>query len=241
MFKRNQYLVMAFAFLLLIGSLGLRSVSAKETANDERERAQNAATVLSEIMGIKEGGIPNDLMSHAEAIAVFPHMVKGGFIVGAQYGKGLVSDRMANGRWSTPAFVKIGGGSFGLQIGAEATDLVLVFTSKEGFKGLLEGKLKLGTNGAVAAGPVGRDAQFATDILLKSPVLAYSRSKGVFAGITLNGAVVSIDDSENQKVYGGQLTAEDILYNGGAQMNSIVAPFVQALDRYAPAAKRVTD
>src|SRR5215831_20170423 len=241
MFKRNQCLVMAFAFVLLIGSLGLRSVSAKETANEERERAQKAANVLSEIMGIQEQGIPRDLMSHAEAVAVFPHMVKGGFIVGGQYGKGLVSDRMANGRWSTPAFVKIGGGSFGLQIGAEATDLVLVFTSKEGFKGLLEGKLKLGANAAVAAGPVGRDAQVATDVLLKSPVLAYSRSKGVFAGITLNGAVVSIDDSENQKVYGKELTAEDILYNGRARMNNTVAPFVQALDKYAPAAKRVTD
>jgi lipid-binding SYLF domain-containing protein len=241
MFKRNQYLVMAFAFVLLIGSLGLRSVSAKETVNDAQERAQNAANVLSEMMGIKEEGIPTDLMSHAEAVAVFPHMVKGGFVVGGQYGKGLVSDRMANGRWSTPSFVKIGGGSFGLQIGAEATDLVLVFTSKEGFKGLLDGKLKLGADAAVAAGPVGRDAQVATDVLLKSPVLAYSRSKGAFAGITLNGAVVSIDDSENQRVYGKELTAQDILYNGRARMNNIVAPFVQALDKYAPAAKRVTD
>jgi lipid-binding SYLF domain-containing protein len=220
MFKRNQYLVMAFTFLLLIGSLGVRTVNAKETANDERERAQKAATVLSEIMGIKEGGIPNDLMSHAEAIAVFPHMVKGGFIVGGEYGKGLVSDRMSNGQWSTPAFIKIGGGSFGLQIGAEATDLVLVFTSKEGFKGLLEGKLKLGADAAVAAGPVGRDAQVGTDVLLKSPVLAYSRSK---------------------RVYGKELTAEDILYNGRARMNDMVSPFVRELDNIAPARKHVTD
>src|SRR5215467_13387400 len=241
MFKRNQYLVMAFAFFLLIGSLGLRSVSAKETANDERERAQNAANVLSEIMGIKEGGIPNDLLSRAEAVAVFPHMVKGGFIVGGEYGKGLVSDRMANGRWSTPAFIKIGGGSFGLQIGAQATDLVLVFTSKEGFKGLLEGKLKLGANAAVAAGPVGRDAQVGTDVLLKSPVLAYSRSKGLFAGISLDGAVVSIDDSANRKVYGKEIAAEDILYHGKARMNNIVAPFVRQLDKDAPAPRRVTD
>jgi lipid-binding SYLF domain-containing protein len=241
MFKRIQYFVIAFTCLLLIGSLGLRSASARETANDERERAQKAATVLSEIMGIKEGGIPNDLMSHAEAVAVFPHMVKGGFIVGGEYGKGLVSDRMSNGRWSTPAFIKLGGGSFGLQIGAEATDLVLVFTSKEGFKGLLDGKLKLGADAAVAAGPVGRDAEVATDVLLKSPVLAYSRSKGVFAGITLNGAVVSIDDSENRKVYGKEITAQDILYNGKARMNDIVSPFVRELDNVAPARKHVTD
>jgi len=241
MFKRNQYLVMAFTFVLLIASLGLRSLSAKETANDERERAQNAATVLSEVMGITEGGIPKDLMSRAEAIAVFPHMVKGGFIVGGEYGKGLVSDRMANGRWSTPAFIKIGGGSFGLQIGAQATDLVLVFTSKEGFKGLLNGKVKLGADAAVAAGPVGRDAQVGTDVLLKSPILAYSRSKGLFAGIALDGAVVSIDDSDNRTVYGKEITAEDILYNGKARMNDIVSPFVRELEKFAPVHKRATD
>jgi lipid-binding SYLF domain-containing protein len=180
-------------------------------------------------------------MSRAEAIAVFPHVVKGAFGVGGEYGKGLVSARMPNGRWSTPAFIKIGGGSFGFQIGAQATDLVLVFTSRDGFKGLLDGKVKLGADAAVAAGPVGRDASAATDVLLKSPVLAYSRSKGLFAGVSLDGAVVSIDDSENQRVYGKEITAQDILYNGSARMNDIVTPFVHALEKYAPAHKRVTD
>ena len=241
MFKRNQYLVMAFTFLLIIGTLSLRSLSAKETANDERERADKAATVLSEIMGIQEGGIPRELMEHAEAVAVFPHMVKGGFVVGGEYGKGLVSDRMTNGRWSTPAFIKIGGGSFGFQIGAEATDLVLVFTSRDGFKGLLDGKVKLGADAGVAAGPVGRDAQASTDVLLKSPILAYSRSKGAFAGVTLNGAVVSIDDSANRKVYGKEITPEDILYNGKVRMNDVVMSFVRELDKIAPVHKRVTD
>lgn len=241
MFKRNQYLVMAFTFVLLVGMLSLGSVSAKDTAkSDDRETPQNAATVMSEIMGVTEGGIPNQLMSHAEAIAVFPHMVKGGFIVGGEYGKGVVSRRMDNGRWSAPAYIKIGGGSFGFQIGAEATDLVLVFTSKDGFKGLLQGKVKLGADAAVAAGPVGRDASVGTDVLLKSPVLAYSRSKGLFAGIALDGSVVSINDSANARVYGKEFTAEDILY-GKARMNDVVAPFVRELDKDAPAGKRATD
>jgi lipid-binding SYLF domain-containing protein len=241
MFKRNQYLIMAFTFLLCVGLLSLGTLTAKDTVkSDDRELVTNATTVMSEIMGVKEGGIPNELMSRAEAIAVFPHMVKGGFIVGGEYGKGLVSRRMDNGKWSNPAFIKIGGGNFGLQIGAQATDLVLVFTSKDGFKGLLDGKVKLGADAAVAAGPVGRDAQVATDVLLKSPVLAYSRSKGLFAGIVLDGAVVSINDSANARVYGKEMTAENILY-GKARTNDVVMPFVRELEKDTTAAKRVTD
>jgi lipid-binding SYLF domain-containing protein len=233
---------MAFTFILLVGMLGLSTLGAKDTAKSEdRETVQNATTVMSEIMGVTEGGIPNELLSRAEAIAVFPHMVKGAFIVGGEYGKGLVSHRMDNGRWSTPAFLKIGGGSFGLQIGGSATDLVLVFTSKDGFKGLLNGKVKLGADAAVAAGPVGRDAKVGTDVLLKSPVLAYSRSKGLFAGIALDGAVVSINDSANARVYGKEITAEDILYNGKARMNDVVAPFIRELEKDVATSKRVTD
>jgi lipid-binding SYLF domain-containing protein len=241
MSKRNQFLIMAFMFVLLVSSVGVRPLAAKESTDDYRARAQKAATVLSEIMAIPEEGIPNDLMSRAEAIAVFPHVLKGAFGVGGEYGKGLVSRRMDNGRWSTPSFIKIGGGSFGLQLGVESTDVVLVFTSKDGFKGLLDGKVKLGADAAVAAGPVGRKAQVATDVLLKSPVLAYSRSKGLFAGIALDGAVVSIDDSANRKTYGKEMSAQDILYNGKARMNDIVAPFVRQLDKDAPVHKRVTD
>jgi lipid-binding SYLF domain-containing protein len=240
MFKRNQFFVMAFMFVLLVSSLGLRTLSAKDTAAEERERAQNAAMVLSEIMETPEG-IPNDLLARAEGIAVFPHVVKGAFIVGGEYGTGLVSRRMENGRWSTPAFIKIGGGSVGFQIGGSSTDVVLVFTNREGVNGLLKGKVKLGADAAVAAGPVGRNAQVGTDVLLKSPVLAYSRSKGLFAGIALDGAVVSIDESANRRAYGKDMTADDILNNGKARMTDAVAPFVQALNKYASASKRTTD
>jgi lipid-binding SYLF domain-containing protein len=242
MFKRNHFFVITSMFVLLVCSFGLRALSAKQTAADERERAQNAANALTDIMQVPEKGIPTDLMSRAHAIAVIPHMVKGAFIVGGQYGKGLVTSRLPNGRWSAPAFITIGGGSFGLQLGGEATDLVLVFTNREGFEGLLKGKVKLGADAGVAAGPVGRDAQASTDVLLKSPVLAYSRSKGVFAGISLQGAVVNIDEAANWRVYGKDMTAEDILVNGKARVNDIVAPFLHAVERYTTSAgKRTTE
>src|SRR5213594_877326 len=222
MLRRNRLFIMAFAIVLMPGLLGV--LSAKGT-DEYRDRAENAGTVLSEIMQIPEGGIPNELMSRAEAIAVIPHVVKGAFGVGGEYGKGLVSHRLESGRWSPPSFIKIGGGSFGLQLGVEATDLVLVFTDSQGFKGLLDGKVKLGADAAVAAGPVGRNAEVSSDVLLRSPVFAYSRSKGLFAGISLEGSVVTINNAANNKVYGKEVSAEDILYNGKARINPVVAPF----------------
>src|SRR5215831_6495128 len=241
MLKRTGLLSIAVALALMLSSSGLRTASAKDNATDERERAVKAADVLTDIMQIPENGIPDELMERAQAVAVFPHVIKGAFGIGGEYGKGLVSERRADGRWSAPSFVKIGGGSFGLQLGVQSTDLVLVFTSREGFKALLDGKVKLGADAAVAAGPVGRKAQVATDVLLKSPVFAYSRSKGLFAGISLDGSVVTIDDSADRKAYGKDLTAQDILLDGKAPINSDVAPFVRVLDKYSPPRKRVSD
>jgi lipid-binding SYLF domain-containing protein len=233
--KRNWvFLIPALAFLLAAAPLA----TAKDN-DDYRERATNAANVLTEIMNIPEGGIPEGLMERAQAIAVIPHVVKGALGIGGQYGKGLVAHRDKNGKWGTPAFIDISGGSFGLQLGVQATDLVLVFTNNDGFKGLLEGKVKLGADASVAAGPVGRKAEASTDVLLKSPVLAYSRSKGLFAGISLDGSVVSINDSANQSVYGKNVTAQDILLNGKFKSNDVVAPFMRALEKYSP--KRATE
>jgi lipid-binding SYLF domain-containing protein len=228
---------LALAFML--SSLGTGILSAKG-ATDEQERAVKAAWVLTEVMNAPDQAIPNELMERAEAIAVFPHVIKGAFGVGGEFGHGLVSQRMANGRWSAPAYIKIGGGSFGFQIGGTSTDIVLVFTDRKGYEGLLSGKVKLGADAAVAAGPVGRNAQVGTDIKLTSPVFAYSRSKGLFAGVALDGAVVTIDDSANELVYGKALSGREILTEGRAPMNNIVAPFVQALDRYSPAHHRTT-
>jgi len=228
---------LALAFML--SSLGTGNLSAK-SLSDEQERAAKAGEVLTEIMGAPDQAIPNELMERAEAIAVFPNVIKGAFGIGGEYGKGLVSQRMANGKWSAPAFIKIGGGSFGLQIGGSSTDIVLVFTDRSGYEGLLSGKVKLGAGAAVAAGPVGRNAQVGTDIKLKSPVFAYSRSKGLFAGVALNGAVVTTDDSANELVYGKPLSGREILTEGKAPMNDTVMPFVRALDQYSPAHKRTT-
>src|SRR5215467_13588443 len=148
----------------------------------EAERAADAVKVLSEIMSIPENSIPQKLMARAHGIAVIPHVVKGAFGVGGQWGKGLMSQRREDGSWSPPAYVEIGGGSFGLQIGVQAIDVVLVFTEEDGIRGLLKGKVKLGADVSATAGPVGRKAEVGTDVLLRSGIFAYSRSRGLFAG-----------------------------------------------------------
>jgi lipid-binding SYLF domain-containing protein len=174
-------------------------------------------------------------MARAHGIAVIPHVVKGAFGIGGQWGKGLMSQRSENGRWSQPAFVEIGGGSFGFQIGVQASDIVLVFTDESGIKGLLKGKVKLGADASATAGPVGRKAEVGTDVLLRSGVLAYSRSKGLFAGISLDGSVVSIDGDANWKVYGKEVTGEQILLGQGVRTNATVDPFMKTLEKVSPA------
>ena len=171
---------------------------------------QNAANVLKEIMEAPDQSIPEALLKKAYGIAVIPHVVKGAFGIGGRYGKGLVAQRNADGGWGTPLFIEIGGGSFGLQIGVEATDVIMVFTNSEGFKPLLKGKLKIGADASATAGPVGRKAEVGTDILLKSAIYSYSRAKGLFAGIALDGAVIQLDDSANKSAYGKKTEAAEI-------------------------------
>ena len=202
--------------------------------SDEAERAVQAAGILNEVMGIPENAIPEELMARAHGIAVIPHVVKGAFGIGGQWGKGLMSQRHEDGRWSPPAFIEIGGGSFGLQIGVEASDVVLVFTDENGLKGLLKGKVKLGADASATAGPVGRKAEVGTDVLLRSAVFAYSRSKGLFAGISLDGSVVAIDDNANRRVYGKDVTGEQILLARAVRTNAIVEPFVKTLEKVSP-------
>ena len=226
------------AIMFVVASLGVGPVLAQNN-NEHSKRAQEAGKVVQEVMGIPEDGIPQDLMSRATAIAVIPNMVKAAFGIGGTFGKGLVSQRLANGHWGPPAYIEIGGGSIGFQLGAEATDVVLVFTNREGLDGLLKGKLKLGADAGVAAGPVGRKAEIATDVLLKSPIVSYSRSKGLFAGVSLEGSVLAIDDSANAKVYGKNVDTRTIL-DGKVQINAAVRPFVDTLEKYSPAAKQST-
>jgi len=231
---RRSSLVIAVTLAVALVAVPLFAQQAK---NEYSERADKATLVLTEIMGIPEQGIPEELMPRARAIAVIPHVVKGALGIGGQYGKGLVSQRMANGKWSPPAFIEIGGGSFGLQLGVEATDLILVFTNDEGVKSLLQGKVKLGADASVAAGPVGRKAQASTDVLLKAAIWSYSRSKGLFAGVSLDGAAITMDDKANEKVYGKPVTGPDILVKSAVTSNATVKPFIDALEKYSPKAK----
>ena len=239
MLKSNRFLIVLLSFVFLISSAGLQAQD-KDT-DDQADRAKEAGKVLTEIMGIPEKGIPDELMEKAEGIAVIPHVVKGAFGIGGRYGKGLMTKRMDNGQWTAPTYVNIGGGSFGLQLGVEASDLVLVFTDSKGVDAILKGKVKLGADASVAAGPVGRSAEVGTDVLLKSGVLSYSRSKGLFAGVALDGAVIEIDDSANTKIYGKGVTGQDVL-SGRVKSNAVVMPFLDAVQKYTrrgakPAAK----
>src|SRR5436190_14944530 len=159
-------------------------------------------------MNIAEKAIPQSLLDRAEAIAVFPDVIKAGFIIGGRGGSGVISRRVKGG-WSAPALFNLGGGSIGLQIGASKTDFVLLFMNQDALKGLLEDKFEIGGEGSVAAGPVGRAASASTDAQLKAGIISYSRSKGLFAGLELKGVVINPDNDDNRAVYG--LTARDIL------------------------------
>jgi SH3 domain-containing YSC84-like protein 1 len=175
-------------------------------------KISEADDLIREIMQMPEQGIPVDLLSKAEGIAIFPSVLKGGFIFGARYGTGVVLHRNKQTRkWSAPCFYRIAGGSWGLQIGGQVIDLILVITNERGMNSLLQNNLTLGGDAAVSAGPVGRNAEIATDLYLKAGIVSYSRSKGLFAGIALDGAVLSPIAQANEDYYGQMLTSYDIL------------------------------
>ena len=206
---------------------------------DAAKRVQEAASVLQDLTASSDKRVPNELLERAEAIAVIPHMIKGAFVIGGRYGKGVVSERTSNGRWSSPAFIEIGGGSFGAQIGGTSTDLVLVFTDRNAL-GLLAGgrDLKLGVDAGIVAGPIGREAEAGVNANLKSAIYAYSRAKGLFAGVALDGAVLNMDKDMNHKVYGESADAKQIL-DGNVAANATVRPFTDVLDKVVPK-KRLT-
>ncbi|HEY7527667.1 MAG TPA: lipid-binding SYLF domain-containing protein [Candidatus Deferrimicrobiaceae bacterium] len=168
----------------------------------EGEKVESAATVLEEIMKIPETGIPPTLLEDASGIAIVPGLIKVGFVVGGRYGTGVLSIREKNGEWSNPVFVSLIGGSVGWQIGAESTDVVLVFKSRKSIDGIMKGKFTLGADASVAAGPVGRRAEAATDEKLKAEIYSYSRSRGLFAGVSLEGSALQIDDEADAAYYG---------------------------------------
>ena len=210
-----------------------QSKNQKKLAEAAKE-AQRAADVFTEIMNVPDKAIPRNLLGKAEAIAVFPGVIKAGFIVGGRGGHGVISRRVQGG-WSAPAFFDLGGGSFGLQIGAAKTDVVLLFLNSEALSGLLQDKFEIGGEGSATAGPVGRSASASTDAQLKAQILSYSRSKGLFAGLEIKGVVISADNDDNVAVYG--LKANDILSPGRTwtltKMPAGVRIFPRTLARYS--------
>src|SRR5712671_5738968 len=210
-------------FLLAMLSLGALcwAGSARE---DATERLENAGNVLHEIMGMPDKGIPEEVLEHAKCVAVVPHMVKGGFIFGAKEGKGVATCRTADG-WSAPAFITISGGSWGLQIGVEAVDVVLIIQNEKGMQKLLSSNFQIGGDASAAAGPVGRHAEAGTDWKMDTEILTYSRAKGAFAGLTLEGASIRQDSDSRHAIYGSNVTTRALLL-GKVAAPSAVQPFL---------------
>src|SRR6204780_54692 len=198
--------------LLLMSLIGLVGTFAwaGSAREDTEERMQKSVNVLTEIMSTPDKGIPEEVLHGSKCIIVVPNLVKGGFVFGAKHGRGVASCRAAEG-WSAPAFVSVGGGSWGLQIGVEEVDLVLLVMNDNGLQHLLSSKFELTGESSVAAGPVGRHASAGTDWTLNTEVLTYSRSKGVFAGLTLEGAVVEQDNDSTRAIYGHHMMFRSIL------------------------------
>lgn len=191
--------------------LGMATLTFADTPRENAtDRLDNAATVLKQIMATPDKGIPQEVLDHAKCIAVIPHMVKGGFVFGAEGGRGVATCRTASG-WSAPGFFSVEGGSWGLQIGVEGIDVVMIFQNQKGMDHLLNSKFKVGGDASAAAGPVGRSASAATDWKMNTEILTYSRAKGAFAGLTLSGAVVHPDTDAMKAVYGPNVTEREAL------------------------------
>jgi lipid-binding SYLF domain-containing protein len=197
--------------MLFVAILSLTCLGWAESKRDSStERLDNAGAVLHEIMSAPDKGIPEEILEHAKCVAVVPHMIKGGFVFGAENGRGVATCRTAEG-WSAPAFFAITGGSWGLQIGVEGVDLVMIIQNDRGMRQLLASKFQIGGDASAAAGPVGRHASADTDWKLDTEILTYSRAKGAFAGLTLTGASIRRDDDSMEAIYGHHVTTRAVL------------------------------
>ncbi len=215
--------------LILVGLVP--AAWAQGSRDKEVERVQSAATVLEEIMSAPDKGIPEEVIGSAQCIAIVPSLLKGGFVVGGAYGKGVTTCRTASG-WSAPAFFRVEGGSFGFQIGGQAVDLVMLIMNEQGMRNLLSSKFELGADASAAAGPVGRHAEAATDWKMRAEVLTYSRARGLFAGVSLNGAVVKQDKDDTRDFYGRMVPFRTIL-TGEIAPPEGSQPLLAAVRKYA--------
>ena len=222
--KRQIAPIVAIGTLVLAASSLVQALTTKEKAE---ERLERAGDVLHEIMNAPDKGIPEEVLESAKCIAVVPHMVKGGFIFGAKRGKGVATCRTSNG-WSAPTFFTITGGSWGLQIGAEGVDLVMMIMNSKGMQDMLSSKFQLGASASASAGPVGRHASAGTDWKLSTEILTYSRSRGLFAGVSLSGAWISQDRDAVVSIYGKHSSPKAIL-GGEIKPTSEAAAFLKAV------------
>ncbi|MBZ5498639.1 MAG: lipid-binding SYLF domain-containing protein [Acidobacteriia bacterium] len=228
-----KYALISALVLMLVSSYALAS---PQDSNEVADRVVRGAVVLKEIMDTPDKSVPQDLLDRCTCVAVIPGMKKGAFFFGANYGKGVISCRTDNGDgpWSAPSMLLMSGGSFGLQIGAQATDLVLVIMNTSGMESLLDSKFTLGGDASVAAGPVGRNAAAKTDAFMGAKILAYSRSKGAFAGLSLNGEVVRADQNANFVLYKKQLAPREILFHRLAEVPRDAKIFMDELTKISP-------
>jgi len=227
----------AFVFALACLPAALHAQTVDPQISD---RVSRAASVLHEMAMPGNKRIPDELLQHAQAVAIIPGVIKGGTDLGGSFGKGLVSERLANGGWTAPVFIRIGGGSWGPPSGDSSTDLILIFTNPDALRTLEEGTdLKLGVDASIAAGPLGRTIEAATDAKLETAVYAYSQSMGVFAGISPDGAVLDVDDNTTHQVYGEDITARKVFLGETIFANATVKPFIDALQKVT-AVKKIT-
>ena len=224
--------------LTLVVCLSSFAFAADEPSKESKatDRVEASAQVLNEIQSAPDSGIPEEILGRSECVAVVPSMLKGGFVVGAKYGRGVASCRTPKG-WSTPAFFMVTGGSFGFQIGGQAVDLVMLIMNNEGMQHLLSSKFALGADASVAAGPVGRHAEGNTDWKMRAQVLTYSRARGIFAGVSLNGAVVKQDKNSTREFYGHMVTSKAAL-TGEVEPPAGANPFLSSLAKWAQEAAK---
>jgi lipid-binding SYLF domain-containing protein len=197
---------------------------------EETDRVAEAAKVLDEILNAKETGIPQSILDRAAAIVVIPSTIKGAFVVGGQRGKGIISGKSAAG-WSAPAFITLTGGSVGFQIGGQATDIVLVVMNERGLTNLMQNSFKIGGEGSVAAGPIGREASASTDYRMQAQILSYSRSRGLFAGVSLTGSTIRADRDANERIYGIGYNTRQIVVDRMGGTPSTITPWMQAVKK----------
>ncbi len=229
-------LLTSLSCILFVVTPLFAEVASAADQNKEDDRLRNSGTVVKEILDVPDN-IPQDLLDKADCVVVFPSVLKAAFIVGASYGRGAMSCRSGEdfrGPWGAPTMMALEGGSFGFQIGGEATDFVLLVTNERGARGILASKVKLGADASVAAGPVGRDASADTDATLRAEILSYSRARGLFAGVSLEGSTIRPDNRDNTRVYGREIPAQRIVLSRRVAVPPAAKQLVSTLDAKTP-------